>query len=52
MSDLAECAEGVFYELRYDGVLRSSNASFVPWSTYIPLTQEYDAFVTWLAEAA
>src|SRR5215203_384372 len=35
-----------------NGVLRSSGAPFVPWSTYIRLAQEYDAFVTWPDEAA
>jgi hypothetical protein len=25
---------------------------FVPWRTYTPLRREYDAFVTWPAEAA
>ena len=30
-----------------NGVLGSSDASFVLWSTYTPLTQEYAAFVAW-----
>ena len=34
-------------ELRQNGVLRSSLVNLVPWRTYIPLGQEYDAFVTW-----
>jgi hypothetical protein len=25
---------------------------FVPWRTYIPLIQEYAAFVTWQVDAA
>jgi len=41
-----ECVEGKFCELRRDGVLRSSGTSFVRWSTYLFLTQEYAAFVT------
>ena len=56
----------LFIQARGRGVLRTSplrssekfGASlvlrhvFVPWSTYIPLRQEYAAFVTWPAEAA
>jgi hypothetical protein len=36
-----------FYEVR-----TLPDASFVLWSTYTTLRQEYDAFVTWPAEAA
>jgi hypothetical protein len=37
-----------FWEVRrFFGAL----TCFVPWRTYTPLRQEYDAFVTWLAEA-
>jgi hypothetical protein len=32
------------------GILRSSDASLVLWSTYTPLTQEYGAFVAWPSE--
>src|SRR5215218_504241 len=41
-----ECVEGEFPELRHNGVLRSSCASLVLWSTYIPLRHEYAALVT------
>ena len=43
----AKLIEGRFYELRVDGVLRSSRVNLVPWRTYIPLRQEYSAFVAW-----
>jgi hypothetical protein len=35
-----------FCEVRIHGVLRSSDASLVLWSTYTPLTKEYAALVT------
>jgi hypothetical protein len=41
-----KCVEVEFCELRIDGVLRSSGASFVLRSTYIPLTQGYVRAVT------
>src|SRR5215211_82433 len=40
----------IFCEFRIDGVLRSSDASLVLWSTYTPLTKEYAALVTGGAE--
>jgi hypothetical protein len=40
----AKFAYTEFYKVRrFLGALRC----FVPWSTYIPLTQEYAALVTW-----
>ena len=50
--ELPSCAvsELGYAELRHNGVLRTLGASLVLWSTYIPLTQEYAASVTWLAE--
>ena len=47
-----KCLEEVFCEVRIHGVLRSSSASFVLWSTYSYLTKEYAAFVTWPVDAA
>jgi hypothetical protein len=34
-----ECVEGEFCELRHNGVLGSSRASFVLWSTYCAIAQ-------------
>ena len=36
----------LFTEVRGIGILRSSDASLVLWSTYTPLTKEYAALVT------
>src|SRR5215207_9293865 len=47
-----EYVEYGFCEVPIHGVLRSSCASLVLWSTYTPLSREYDAFVTWPDEAA
>jgi hypothetical protein len=44
-----DCVEEEFSEVRrFLGAL----SYLVPWRTYIPLRQEYAAFVTWPADAA
>ena len=47
-----KCLEERFCELRPNGVLRTSGTFFVLWSTYLFLSQEYAASVTWLVDAA
>jgi hypothetical protein len=44
-----KCVEGLFSEV---GCCAGVLVCFVPWSTYIHLSQEYAAFVTWPDEAA
>jgi hypothetical protein len=44
-----KCVELEFSEVRH---FLGALMCFVPWRTYIPLIQEYAAFVTWQVDAA